>query len=79
MKSTLAEIVIQNIEFFGLASDSKIHPDVLLATSAFGYRPLALGSVGSLAAKCAWRNRASENVGPWPCLTLVDNDGMVEN
>ena len=27
MESTLAEIVIQNIEFFGLASDSEIHPD----------------------------------------------------
>lgn len=27
MKSNLAEIVIQNIEFFGLAPDSEIHPD----------------------------------------------------
>ena len=27
MKSYLAEIVIQNIEFFGLAPDSEVHPD----------------------------------------------------
>jgi hypothetical protein len=27
MKSNLAEIVLQNIEFFGLAPDSDIHPD----------------------------------------------------
>lgn len=28
MKSTVADIVIQNIEFFSLASDSEINPDV---------------------------------------------------
>jgi hypothetical protein len=28
MKSTLAEIVLQNIEFFSLSADSDIHPDV---------------------------------------------------
>ena len=28
MKTSLAEIVIQNIEFLNLASDSDIHPDV---------------------------------------------------
>jgi hypothetical protein len=27
MNSTLAAIIIQNLEFFGLASESEIHPD----------------------------------------------------
>lgn len=77
MKSGLAEIVLRNIEFFGLAPDSDIHPDAAvrqLEIVASLLRELPEGELNDFFERAAKRlQNLRDNGAPKEQIDLLEN------